>query len=277
MINLDRFTEIKQVIVPIIKKTGKYNGRKINLNVEDGWYKINLGDTASVLKKASQFEIVKTLEPLKKITGYPIGTELVPENFDVFFRNGKQDKLEVNFLDVSLFQEVEIVKWEDGRYYFYDTKISNKQQVIQRIREAFTDRKSLSDVQGVTPELRYYFLLCLLRNELLESLHELKVFAFAEDKQTDWAQYIKKSFSVRLKEVIERANGTFIRYEEQGSNFLVVWKLGGQTVKSVINKEMRILNAGFCLSGHDREHSMNSIINLAKTYQDDMPLHITHE
>ena len=51
----------------------------------------------------------------------------------------------------------------------------------------------------------------------------------------------------------------------------MTWRVKGsrQTVKSIIRDNLRIENAGLCLSGEDKKHDLNSIIPLAKMYIED--------
>jgi hypothetical protein len=76
-------------------------------------------------------------------------------------------------------------------------------------------------------------------------------------------------------ESIVRAGGTFISMSRKANGYLVTWSVGGETLKSEIRDDLRIVSAGFCLSGYDKAHSMNSIVNLAKIYIEDDTLNIT--
>ena len=66
MIDLSKFTIEKEVIVPIIDKWGQFEGRKIYLPVENGWWKVKLGNKIEPVSKASPLEIDKTISIKKQ-------------------------------------------------------------------------------------------------------------------------------------------------------------------------------------------------------------------
>jgi len=278
MIDLERFTKKKEVIVPIVEGWGQYEGRKIYFpKAEDGYYKATLGHSISLGQKASLLEVFKAFKNNKKYRVYAIGEEGVVANFDTFLRNGWGETIKINFINVRLFETVEVVLWEDGRFYFHETILPKNKKTIQEIKESFESEASISKIVGVTPELRYYFLLASLQRQSVRAAEEMEKFQLSEIERKKRVEEFNATFPGRLRDTVEKAGGKLVRYSKHGRGYLVEWRIGRQLVKSTIRDDMRIINAGFCLSNDDKRHSVSSIVQLAKLFQKDAPLYITRE
>lgn len=277
MIDLTKFTQETTVIMPIVDFWGKFNGRKVELGVENGWYQVKLGNTAIVEKKASPLQILKALRDKPTLKVYALGLEGIPVNFSNFRSRGYDESIPVNFLDLDIFKIANIVKWEDGRFYYANENVRLQKNLITEVHEAFDGKRILSDVRGVTPEIRYYLVLLNLQRSASSALQELKHFKLGPMEVRRRVEGFKYSMEDRVRDAITRAGGEFISCSAKGQYILVEWRVGGQTLKSHIRDDLRIISAGFCLSGDDKEHSLNSIVNLAKMFQERNPLYITRE
>lgn len=280
MIDLNKFTEAKDVVLPIVQGWGQINDRKIYApGQEDGWYLVQL-PLGTIKRKASLLEVSRAISKLKSLQVYALGTEGIPLNFDNFKRRGFGEAETINFLNLPVFSVASVVAWEDGRLYFYAQILPKEQAIIRRVREAFEGRQNLLGVRGVTPELRYYFLLTDLQRQsydALQSLSDKGKWAVSDSELSKRIASFKADFATRLEHAITNAGGTYISHSKRGNGFLVEWKVGNQTVKSEIRDDFRIVSAGFCLSGDDEKHSMNSIVQLAKMFKKNAPLYITRE
>ncbi len=275
MIDLSRFSATKEVIVPIVEKLGKIQGRTFSQNVENGWYKVSLGNIVKIIRKATPLEIDKTLRPLPKLLVYALGTEGIPVNFDNLFKRGFSESVVVNFIQQPIFSVAEIVRWEDNQWYYYGVNQQQDRDVLRRVREAFEHQGSLRGMRGITPEIRFYFLLANLQRSSYDALLEMERLKLTEGERKKRVDSFKMDIGDRIKRVVEQAGGTYIEHRRVGQYFTVTWKVRGNTIKSNIRDDMRITSAGFCLSGHDKEHSLNSIVQLAKIYDEDDTLNIT--
>ena len=278
MIDFKEFTSKKDKIFPIINQRGIIDGRKIKHNVENGWYLFEISSKIKKIRSATPLEIEKTINKsnFPRFTGYPIGTEVIPNNFEIIKRLGEQETVTVQFLNENLFSFISFIKWEDGNYYYHDTVSSPK--ILKELRGYYDENKSLSGLQGITPELRYYFLLLQLQKGFLQAFKPIRDgYVISKDREVALQKLIKLEVGDIIRSSIISAGGKFLRHHLVGENYLVEWKIGGQLVKSVIKKDLRLINAGFCLSGYDKDHSLNSIVNLAKLFQEDEPLYITRE
>lgn len=278
MLNLNKFVEENEFIVPIVEGWGKVNSRKIWKNVKDGWYKVKIGNLVKVIAPATSLEIYKTLREKKSLRVYVLGEEGIPVNFDNFEKRGFGNSVRVHFLSLPLFEVASIVLWEDGRFYAYQADVVYERSMLKSMKTLFEQGKSINGLKGITPELFYYFLLIFLQNQAYKEAEAIKRMKLDDEEKKKRLEQFKNSLDERLKKAIEDAGGKFIRFSKANANtYLVTWKVGNQIVKSTINDRFQILNAGYCLSGSDKDHSVSSLVALAKMFRKDAPLYITRE
>lgn len=278
MIDLLGFSQIKEAVVPLVDGSGQVYGRRFHFNLmEDGWYKLALGNEVTIEYKATPLEILKATKDLKKLRVYALGLEGIPTNFDNFKQLGLGESERIYFLNLGIFEVAKVIRWEDKKLYFYEQTIPQSVETIQATKEAFEKESSLAGIKGITPELRYYFVLCSLQRQSYRAVAELDKFVLSGETKRKRLAEFQQSFAGRLEDAIEKAGGKLVRYNKQGNGYLVHWRIGDQLVKSTIRDDMRIISAGFCLEGEDKKHTLGSLINLAKLFQEDQPLYITRE
>ncbi len=276
-IDLTRFVQEKTVIAPLVAGWGKREGRTFNFpNKENGWYKLKFGNDVQIVGSATPLETFKCLKKLKTYLAYAYGEEGIAYNFDVFKRLGLGQSVRVEFLNLPIYSIAKIAQEEDGRYYFVEE--GRRDSVLEALRSV---RSGLGAKLrgGITPELGYYHLLVELTSQAFREVDRLNKLVLNEDEKERRVKQFANTLEGRLKKIIEDSGGEFIDYKKsRGKNIVVTWKVGGQLVKSQIDSgTLSIVSAGFCLSGADKEHTMNSIVRLAKDFQEDKPLYITRE
>jgi len=276
-INLQRFTEEESVLVPIVDGWGQRRSRNVDASVEDGWYIVTFGNKVTVERKATPLEILKGLQNLSRQYVYALGTEGVPVNFDQFKRMGFGEAVRVNFLELPIFAVASVVRWEDNRLYFYEHILPKERAVIQGAKEAFESNTDLLELRGATPELRYYFLLLRLQRESYEALQALADFNISVEQRNRRIAEFQNGFPVRLERAVSQAGGIFKGHSRHGSYFTVEWEVGGRLIKSNIRDDFSVTSAGFCLSGDDQKHTIGSLVQLAKLFQEEAYLNITRE
>lgn len=275
-IDFSRFTEDKEIICPIVDGSGQYEGRKLEFNVADGWYRIKLGNQPSIVRPATELEKIKEYEKKKRYIGFQVGDKYVPSTFEIT-KPHTSIRVHLSPEQTDTWSPTWFFKHSDGRFYFAGENPSYNRTVIQAIRDCFNRRVGIREVPGVTPELRLTFILSRLYQNSYDAFRELQDINLTGRDREEYLKNYKQNFGERIRDVVTDAGGTYISYSKRGSGYLVEWEVGGQTVKSVINDDMRILDAGFCLSGADKKHSMSSIVMLARMFQDDAPLYIERE
>lgn len=278
MIDLRRFTEQRTVYIPIVDGWGQTDGRKIyTAGKVNGWYKCNLGNDVQILREATPLEVLKTLKTKKAVRVYALGTEGIPVNFDNFLRQGLGETVPVYFLNLPLYEVGKAVRWEDGRFYYYEPDIKFQRSLLTRIKGAFEKEQEINSITGATPELRYYFLLTTLQRDAFRAAEELNKLKLSEAERAKRIKEFESTFSGRLQTTIEKAGGKLVKfYKANSDTYMIHWKVkdSNQLVKSSIKDNMQILNLGFCASGADRQHTLSSAVQLAKMYGS---LYITRE
>ena len=278
MIDLNRFSEPIEAIMPVVNGWGVFGSRKIwNPILEDSWYLTNLADRALVTRPATPLEVEKVMQKQKAIRGYVLGNEIIPVNFDNFQRKGLGEAVTVQFLALSVFEVAKVIQWEDNRFYFYEADPKFDRSIINQVKSAFDKEEPITNIKGLTPELRYYYMLLNLQRQSYREFQELEKLKLSEAEREKRIKEFQNSFSGRLQETVEDVGGKLIKFVKYRTGWTVTWKLGNQTVKSNIRDDMRIMSLGFCASGADRKHTLSSAILLAKMFQRDNPLNITRE
>ncbi len=266
-ISLERFAEKKDAVLPIISGWGNFHGRIINTNVEDGWYKFTLAEDAVCERRATLLEVERALDSRRTLLGYVYGDEVVPINFQNLFARGYGETIKIWFLNQEPWNAIKFAQWDDKRFYYVGVDYTYHGR-LSHLRQLFETEQTLLDEKGITPEEKYLFLLFSLERNTWRHLEELEALKLSEREKKKRAEEFKLNFSERIQEAIEHAGGRFVSATRQTNNqYLVTWKTGRQVVRSVVHEDLRIEHAGFCLSGHDSEHTLHSIIGLAKIYQ----------
>lgn len=268
---LSKLSETRQVVLPVSNNWGRYKTRLIKANNNDGWYLVELGNDVKVLRPASLMEIDEVVEGKDVLTGMALSDEFVPINFNNLRK--KTGGNTARFLlgdNVTSWDHIKTVLWEDGRLYFAGIDYSRDRKVVEQVKQAFEEETSIDHIKGATPELRYYFLCQGLYRSSYRAYQDLLKMNLSKDQKHNWIKKFKADFKTRLKLQIENAGGELVSYtKEPGGRYLVTWKVGGTQIKSVINDRMSIIDLGFCASGHDKEHTLQSAIHLSKIYQEE--------
>lgn len=277
MINLNRFTKVTEVLTAIVDGWGIANGRKVFFNVENGWYIVTLGNQARILRKATALELFKNRKNQPTLRVYALGDEGIPVNFDNLFSRGFGETIKIHFMDAQPFEIVKVITDETKRWYFYDIDARLQRGLLTSLKAVFAAETGLDIMKGITPELRYYYLLLNLQRQSFREYEAMLQLKISEAEKAKRIAEFQASFAGRLKTSIEQADGELLKFYKVNSNsYMVEWKVKGsrQIVKSTIHDDMRILNLGFCASGYDKDHSLASAVQLAKMYGE---LYITRE
>lgn len=268
---LSRLTQEFEVVVPIVDGWGRVRSRLVKRRRKDGWYVVKLGSSVKVLRQASELEIDEALDGVTKISGLALGDELVPINFGNTLHLVGSQTVKFNFGDnVSSWEYIKVAFWEDGRVYYAGEDATKNRRTLDSVKQAFDNEESLEGISGVTPEMRFYYLCQSLYRSSYRAYQELLSMDITEEQRKAFLARFSNDFKVRLRHQIENAGGKLISYtKEPGRRYLVTWETNGQVVKSVINDSFSIIDLGFCASGHDRDHTLQSAVHLSKVYQEE--------
>ena len=255
-----------KVVVPIIGNKFQYHRKKYTVNhVENGWYRVSLrGNNATVLE-----DVMIELEVLsshKTIAGYTYNNKFIPANFDVGRRHAGIEIMTDLFLNhAPTFSSVEAIIWEDKNIYYYRPRYSDL--FIHEIKNIYDNSKNtkISNVRGITPELKTLY--------LFHDIERIKVKELAEKvKKAQELEEFKKTLQGRLMVNFARVGATILNYSISGNRVTIDWKLDatGRNFNSVIEADsLRVIEAGYCMSGRDKDHSVTSMVKLAEVYEED--------
>lgn len=244
------------------------------------WYRVSLGIETKILRRATALERRKALLGVassRVFTVLLLGTEGIATNTDIFYKRGLTESIQVQFANEPLFTTAKVVQWEDGRFYFFETILPRNREVVRGVKERFEQEQDLLGLRGVTPELRYYYLLANLQRQSYRAAEEIERLTLSRAEKDRRIREFQSTFAGRIKESIERAGASLVKYSKYGSGWLVEWVIDGQHIKSIIHDDLRLISAGFCLSGDDKRHTLNSIVNLARLFRRESFLNITRE
>jgi len=278
-IDLAKFSGSVEAVVPILRGRGWYKGRRFQLRAPNGWYLASLGSRVQKLRRATPIEIRKATKNLETLRGYSYGAEIIPLNFsDVKFRYGFAESVPVHFLEAQPWTIVKCVNWHKEPIFIeVDRRASYK--VLNEVRKRFEEERDLSELKGVTPELRYLYILHSLQRDNFRAGAALEKLKLAEAEREKRAEQFKQTFSQRIKSIIENAGGHLKQFYLRGeSNLIVVWEVGGQTLKTLIDPDMKVQDLGYCTEDKKQsKHSLTSAVLLAETFQKEGSLFITRE
>lgn len=270
--------------MPLVGGIGKYKRRRVMFrdNPDNGWYRVALGNTPTIISKATPTQVDMTLGAMPSLMVYAFGEEGIPVNFDNFRKIGCNESVKIESLNLPIFEVAKVVRWYDQRFYFYEPDTKFQRTLLRAIQHDFELEKPLqiNSYKDVTPELSYYYFLLNLERQTYRELERFNNLKLAEAERQKRLKQFKNTFEGRLKEAIGKAGGTFVSLSKANADsYLVTWKTMGQTVKTTIRDNLQVLSAGFCVSGDDRRHSIASLIQLAKVFQRDegRDLYITRE
>ena len=265
MINLKRFTQKQEAIVPIINNQGQYQSRKFTIQTENGWYKLLFSDKIKILKEADGIEVAVALLRLPKVKGYCFGDSIVPIHFNI----ANSETIKVYFMQAELWQIVETRKWENGQLFYRQLDDLIDPTPIISVKKRFEEERNLEGLKYITPEMRYLFILASLEREQYKEIEKLKQLKISEEEKKKRLAEFHNTIGGRLSKIMVDVGAHLVRFHKKGSHdLIVVWRIGNEEFNSVIKADnLYIKEAGFCLSGDDNKHSLSSAVLLAKEYQ----------
>jgi len=277
MIDLTKFTEERVVAVPIVNNSFQFMRKIYSVQepVSDGWYNVSIkGNSATAglpLFIESDPDFMEFARKNKLlIKGYTYNNNIIFQNFDVAKRKSGIDVMAPLYLNnAPSFSAIEAVFWEDKKLYYFRMNYSDA--VVYQANMAFLGSTDISQIKGVTPEVKTLYLFHSIESQRIKEEQE-KV------KRAKELEEFKNTIQGRLLLAFGRAGATILRYSVSGRRITVDWQLEGYVHKynSVIEADtFRVIEAGYCMSGDDKKHSVSSMVVLAKDYEEDGLIHIT--
>lgn len=278
-IDLDQFSTPVEAVVPIFNGEGVYQGRHFQINIADGWYRVQLGDSVVPVRTAGGIEVDEALQVSPVVRGFTIADSIVPLNFDsTKFKYGYSETIPVRFIKSELWDVIVAHRWEDDHLYYGGLDYSFDTGIVDDVKKRFETEESLEGIKNLTPELRYVYLLLCLQRDNFRELDKLRKLKLSELERKKRLEEFQKTLGGRVLKTIEDAGGKLTRFHRQGPDKLVVvWGVGNQKVNTLVDLDFRILELGYCAENQDRQHTLSSAVTLAQVFQRDQDLYLTRE
>ena len=223
---------------------------------------------------------IKKLSKLPILRGVAYGNNIIPLNFNSAKFLGYSDVIPVEFMNAHLGMVVIVRQWENGMLLFHEVDIGSIHQFMFVGIKERVDRSEKLDHnfnKGITPEMRYFYLLMMLDKQHIEEWKNLDQLELTKREREKRIKKFQESFAGRLQKSIKDAGGTLVKFNKRGQSVDVTWKVDGQLFHSTIQQDFKMLELGFCAEGHDKDHSIASAIILAKQFIEEDLIHITRE
>jgi len=271
MINLNDLVSIENVMVPIVNNSFQYN-RKLykTVNVVDGWYRVRLENNNVEIICDILPELDLTPNKKSIIKGYTYNDNIVFFNFDEARRKFDWAVMKPLYLsNIRTFSSIEGLVWEDKKVYLYKQSFTDTS--IYELKTFFDEDVHISDKKHLNHEQKTLYLFHYIEKQ--NQLQKIKKSQEAEKRKKQ--QEEKRSVEDNLIQAFSSVGGDIQKYEIKNNRIYVRWVLSDNVFDSVINAETgQVVDAGFCMSGDDKRHSVTSLVLTAAEYDENNLLHI---
>lgn len=271
MLDFDKIAEPRRVVVPVLNRSFVFEKKRYRAISEDGWRLVEIQNNQSrVLDNAIGADSFAYSESGESVRGYTNNNAFVFQNFDVAKRKwGFEIFAPLRFNQSPSFEAIKAIVWEDKQVYWSEPDYSDTK--LFQFKDLLEKEQDLSGQKEVTPEIRTLFLFHALERANLKKLLE-------ETTRKEEYDQLMSTIPGRLKVTLNRVDADLVGYSLSGNRLVVDWKIrgSGYQYNSVLDSQtLRVLEAGYCLSGHDKDHNLTSIVKLADDYEERNLVHIT--
>ncbi len=278
-IDLKKFSKPVNRIVPIISGDGVYKRRKFNSSKPDGFYWYEFGNEISLLTNAvDRIQTDRMMDKLPPFRGIAYGNSIIPLNFSVANFLGYNETIPIHFMNADLGMIIVARRWENGNLLFHKVDAGAKHQLLTLgVKHKVEKGEELGPHKGLTPEMRFFYLLMILDKQRIEEWEQLDKLELGRLEREKRKKQFEKSFAGRLQKAINDAGGKLINFNKRGDKVDLEWMVGKESFHSSLDQNFRMLDLGFCAEGHDKDHSVSSAIQLAKQFIDEGLIYRTRE
>lgn len=203
----------------------------------------NIEDARKYFSKASKVEIIR---------GISFHDGLIPENPVAY------EKLPLKVIDATYddFEEVEVALVRGKVCYFLQTLSTAKAYPLLDLKDRLESKKpsKFDDIKDITPEMRIVYMFHLIekkRKEMEEPVNAIKILMTSSGATVKNVKKVNRGYEVN-------------------------WNTSGWDINTLLDKNFRVLEAGFCVSGHDRTQSATSVVKLLQDYVADGRSYVHH-
>jgi hypothetical protein len=225
----------------------------------EGWGVFQAIDSkeASVIEEASLpliSEYLRLFKPLRLRLVYALQNQTwlgYPVNeSDARQRFGTARPMPVHLVsDGARFEQI-VARWDGGSLWFEEIDRKSDPVLTEQLRDALrrTVPTEIVRFQGLTPEMRTVYDLALQQSK-----------EFRE-------KALKGRDENRLRKALRTGGGTLHDFRDRGGYWQVEWMTrdGERHTSAISKKDLTVISAGICLSGHDRDFDLQSLIGVVE-------------
>ncbi len=193
----------------------------------------NIDDARKFFSKVSKIRLIR---------GISFHDGIIPENPVQF------NKLPIKVVDPSYdeFEEIEVAIIKDRVCYFIQIIYGNKSYALMDLKSLFDAKVNKTDgIKGLTPEMKIVFTFHLIERQQKEVLEPEKIIRNLMSDGGATVEFIKKN----------------------NKGFEVQWNFDDYTINTQLDKDYRVLEAGFCISHWDGTQNARSLVNVVNDYK----------
>ena len=206
----------------------------LDMEAEDFWSTLtlaNIVDAIAFFRKASRISVIR---------GISFHNGVIPDNPVAFAKI----PLKVEDSQSEEYEYVEVANVRNRFCYFLQTLATKETYALMDVKECFEKEGDITKIKDVTPAMRMAY-----------SFHML------ERKRRDAEE--PQNF---IKESLRLSGAEMIRLVKRARGYEVTWRLGGHVINTMFGFNYRVLEAGFCVSGYDKDHTIRSLPSLLQGY-----------
>ena len=224
---------------------------RLRQGLDPGWHRFRIEG------RYAESQGLTTAEPeswsLPSVSGYVVSGRLVTQ--------ARTERLFDLPTDEGLPRFVPILAWRwfDGRYFYAHQDFETDVELA--VRFAYEDEQSIAEIKGVTPELAQAFVLETTQRTLLRERDERRRQVAELRDRRKALQLAQASLRDRIALALSHSGADLMDYRAAGGAEVVVrYRLDRQRYECVVDTDsLRIVDAGICLEGTDRELSLSSL------------------
>jgi hypothetical protein len=191
----------------------------------------NLSDASKFFRKTHRMKVIK---------GVSFHDGIIPEN-PVSFKT-----IPVKVIDPTYdeMEEVEVVEYVLNSFYFLQAIESPKTYILMELKESLAGKtpKDSKEFKGITPEMRIAY-----------------AFHLIERKRKE-----QEEPSNAVKMMMEETGATVLKVTSTNRGFEVLWGFDRHQLLTIFDKQLRVVNAGYCVNHLDKVMSPRSVVNVLK-------------
>lgn len=220
----------------------------MDMSIDDFENTLNFADLAAATKA---FRKSNTMGVIK---GISFKDCIVPSN-PVSYESIPLKVIDATYDD---FEEVEVVRFSDNKYYFLRSVETEQIYALNDLKAGLEEVpvKDVSTCKGTSPEAKIAYIL---------HLAELKI---AEDELKRQAQELVRKEREKpcnaIRDMMVGVGAEVHQVKQTNRGFEVSWSYSGHRLMTIFDKDLKVSNAGYCVNGNDRILSGSSIVNLLK-------------